>query len=233
MSKRSFDASLFFTENYAPINPDESAVGYERDDFSEMKKHFDPDASIEEQQQFEKELEDFVETQPTAITTDVKEFVVEFSRLKAYAHLRDDVYERIKQHPHLVFCEQGLEDVCLDFKDEEDLERYLRSMAGIQVNIKQDPHQREQERCFECRFVTKVVQEAEMEDVDIEDVASDSDEPEFDATSMKGSESIKSILEAANMDDLTSCIEDYCIINIYYSTEPLRIQGWELRILEN
>ena len=222
--KRSFDVSLLHSRKYVSLQPDDD--NYERDDYEEIQKYYTPNATEEEQRQFEKELESFVETQDVTSIHSVDEPIcIEFTKLEAYQQLPLDVYDKIKQHPYLLFCEQALEDVDIQFKDDEDLERYLRSMAGIERNIKQD---REQTHVFECRFVTKVVQEAELEDVEVLD--DDEDLENFDATSLKGSQSIVSILEASNMDDLSSSLEDYCIVHVFL--DKFKITHWKLTLVD-
>ena len=226
--KRSFDASLFHTRSYSRVNQEEEEE-YHRDDYGELQKYFIPDATEREQELFEKDLDEFAETQQQqpvdVFSNHIEKFVIEFTKLKAYEDIRDDIYMKIRQHPYLLFCEQGLEDVITEFKDDEEMERYLRSMAGIEPNIKQQDDNNN--TMIECRFVTKVVQEAELEDVE---ELEDEDIENFDGTTLKGSESTKAILEANNMDDLSSSIEDYCIIELYHTTNPLKITGWKLRI---
>lgn len=238
MKKRKFDASLFHHEKYVTVTQNPKEIEYVPDDYSKFKKYFVPEATDLEKQRFEEDLDDFATkqvAQPEVVRLnrlqEEESPLIEFTRLAAYDGIPDDIYEKIRHHQFLLFCEQGLEDVQVEFRDDEDLERYLRSMAGVEPNINQDAEEREKTRTIECRFVTKVVQQAELDD--LEEYQEEEEAEDFDGTTLKGSESITSIKEASSLDDLSSTLEDYCIVEVYYDTDPLMITGWRFKITQS
>jgi hypothetical protein len=120
-----------------------------------------------------------------------------FTRHEAFREIPDAVYEKIKTHPTIEFCEFGMEVGRSD--------AYLSSRAGIERNIRGRGY----------RFVTKAIQEAEIEEGVGEPSPAAADARVVDVTVGTGPpESIRAFELAQDAETLTSVIEDYCLVLI-------------------
>jgi hypothetical protein len=123
----------------------------------------------------------------------------EFTRHAAFKRLPDAVYERLKAHPIIEYCEYGIEP--------GQSAAELRLHAGLERD-----RRRSDVECY--RFVTKAIQQAEEEEAEQEARAKD---PKAGADITAGAgipDSLAAFASAQTDDALTSAIEDYCRVLI-------------------
>jgi rhodanese-related sulfurtransferase len=191
MLKRKFDASLLQRSaprhseevHYEQYNPSEVLTIKMIREFGHLSDDDDDDGDIVEKIQHAA-----LQIPPTQTKNNNREFA--FTRHPAFRHVPDEIYEIIKDHPIVVYCEMGIEIGQTD--------AFLRVNAGIEPDVKGRDY----------RFVTKAIQESEAED------ARDTDnKEETDVTLGTGKpQSYIAFMEAADADTLTSVIEDYCSV---------------------
>lgn len=171
----------------------------------------------------------------------------ETTKLAAFASINQAIYDKLSTHPHITYAMYALQDNHLTFKDANAVKKFLREEAGLELLQTQSDEEREQTNLWKLRFVTKEVQQGELEENDetnpltatlpakgekmhsfhkkptAEQLAMN---PEL-ALSPEQSNPVTLMLEVQDEETLSSLIEDYAGIELSIQTFPeFKIAKW-------